>query len=74
MPQPVHIISACKKHIVIAMEATHYYNQIERKLAVTNMMWQKLKFFDIQWKAIEEKKKQDNPNVPKISKHENIIK
>ncbi len=38
------------------------------------MMWQTLKNFDIQWIAFKEKKKQDNPEVPKLTKHGSIIK
>ncbi len=38
------------------------------------MMWTMLKFFDVQRKAIMEKKKQYNPEVHKLGKNGSIVK
>ena len=70
-----HDLSAkSKKRIVMTSNATRYYAQIGRDITPSNMEWSTLANFDVQWQALKDLKKQDNPDVPKLTKNGSIIK
>ena len=59
----------------VACELVWYYNTIGRDLSAGNMSWSNvMKNFEIQWKALRERKEADDPKVPKISKSLPIMK
>ena len=51
-----------------------YYSQVGRDITPTNMHWKTLTKFDIQWNALEDIMKQDDPDVPNLTKNGSIIK
>ena len=64
-----------QKRLGIAYELVRYYNTVGRDLTAANMQWNnRIKNFEIQWKAIKTKRDEDTPEVPKISKSLSIIK
>ena len=70
-----HALSAkSKKRIVMAIDATRYYAQIGRDITPSNMEWSKLANFNVQSQALKYLKKQDNPDMPKLTKSGSIIK
>ena len=71
---PYTLSAKSKKRIIIAVNATRYYTQVGRKLATINMHWKTRSNFDIRWKAMEEVKKQDDPDVSELTKQGSIIK
>ena len=71
---PYTLFAKPKNRIIVAANAKRYYTQVGRKLTTINMHWKTLSNFDIQWKAMEKIKKQDNPDVPKLTKQGSIIK
>ena len=71
---PLVVSEKSKKRIVVTMGATQYYAQVGRDIIPSNMHWKTLTNFNIQWNALKDLKKQDNPDVPKITKNGSIIK
>ena len=71
---PYTLSNKSKKRFIVAANATRYYTQGGRKLTTINMHWKTLSNFGIQWKAMEELKKQDDQDVPKLTKQGIIIK
>ena len=71
---PYTLSNKSKKCIIVAANATRCYTQGGRKLTTINMHWKTLSNFGIQWKAMEELKKQDDQDVPKLTKQGIIIK
>ena len=71
---PYTLSAKSKKLIIVAANATRYYTQVGRKLTTINMHWKTLSNFDIKWKAMEELKKQDDPDAPNMEKKGSIIK
>ena len=65
---PLPISEKSKKRIIVAAEATRFYTQVGRPLTPANMNWKMLANFEIQWEALKELKKQDDPEVPKLNK------
>ena len=75
VPVAPHALSAnSKKRIVMAIDATRYYVQIGKYITPSNMEWSTLANFDVQWQAMQELKKQDDTDVPKLTKSGSIIK
>ena len=69
-----HVISVkLKKRIAVAAEATRYYAQVGRDITSTSMHWNTLTNFDIQWNVLKDIKKQDDPDVPNLTKNIIII-
>lgn len=68
--QTPFIISAMSlQKLQVAAVAASYYKTIGRDLTHVNMHYTNvLKDFYMQWKALEEKKKEDEPKVPIVSK------
>ena len=52
-----------------------YYRTVGRDLTAANLQWNTvMKNFDVQWTALKEKKGEDSPETPKISKALPVIK
>ena len=71
---PHVILEKSRKCIAVSVEATRYYAQVGRDINPTNMHWKTLTNFNIQWNALKDINKQDDPDVPKITKNGIIIK
>ena len=70
VPQTPFIISGMSlQKLQVASIAVSYYKTIDRELTPVNMHYTNvLKDFYLQWKGLEEKKKEDEPKVPVITK------
>ena len=63
------------KRLTVACEPIRYYQIVGRGLTAANIQWnQVMSNFEIQWKALKERKDEDDPDVPKITKASPIIK
>ena len=71
---PMHISAKSKKRIIVAANATRYFIQVGRSITPTNMSRRTLANFDMQWQALLNQEKQDNPEVPKLRENGSIIK
>ena len=65
---PLPLSAKSKKRIIVAAEAARFYTQYSRPLTPVNMNWKTLANFELQWDALKELKKQDDPEVPKLEK------
>ena len=76
IPQPPFTFGAkSQKRLLAACELVRFYTTIGRPLTAANMQWDPIiKNFSDQWKALEDRKSNDPPDVPKISKALPIIK
>lgn len=76
VPQTPFVISAMSlQKLQVASVATSYYKMIGRELTHVNMHYTNvLKDFHMQWKALEERKKEDEPKVPIVTKGLQITK
>ena len=76
IPTPPFVFGAKSQHcLTVACELVWYYNTIGCDLSAGNMHWSNvMKNFEIQWKALKERKEVDDPDVPKISKSLPIMK
>jgi hypothetical protein len=76
MPTPPFVFGAkSQTSLVIAAKLIHYYATVGRNLTLSNITWNTVvKNFSKQWKALEEKKKGDQPDVPLITKALPVIK
>jgi hypothetical protein len=64
-----------QKRLIVACELVRYYETVGRPLSAANPQWNTvMKNFEIQWKALMDKKDKDEPDTPKISKSLNIMK
>jgi hypothetical protein len=64
-----------QKRLIVACELVRYYETVGRTLSAANLQWNTvMKNFEIQWKALMDKKSKDEPETPKISKSLNIMK
>jgi hypothetical protein len=64
-----------QKRLIVACELIRYYETCGRVLTPANLQWNTvMKNFEIQWKALMDKKDRDEPDTPKISKSLNIMK
>ena len=71
---PHALYTKSKKRIVMASDATRYYDQIGREITPSNIEWSTLAKFDVQWQTMKEPKKQDDTDLPKLTKSGSIIK
>ena len=63
-----------QKRLTVACDLIRYYQTVGRDLTAANTQWnQVMSNFEIQWKALKERK-EDDPDVPKITKALPIIK
>ena len=76
IPTPSFVFGAkSQQRLVTAAQLVRYYEVVGRPTTVANMQWtQVMKNFAAQWKAMEDKKKADEPDVPKITKALPVIK
>ena len=65
-----------QRRLAVSCELVRYYNEVGRTLTTANIQWTHVgKNFEIQWKALQDKKKEDeSPDVPKITKALPIMK
>jgi hypothetical protein len=76
-PAGAHYVFGAKsqKRLVAAAEIVRYYETVGQPLTAANRMWNTvIKRFEIQWKALKDKKDGDEPETPKIAKGLNIMK
>ena len=64
-----------KPNQAVACNLIRYYQTVGRDLTESNIQWnQVMSNFEIQMKSLEERKDEDDPEVPKITKTLRIIK
>ena len=64
-----------QKRLTVACDLIRYYQTVGRDLTAANIQWnQVMSNFEIQWKALKERKDEDDPDVPKITKALPIMK
>ena len=76
IPRPPFVFGAkSQMRVLAACDLIRFYVTIGRNLTAGNIRWDPIiKDFKIQWKALEDRKKADKPDTPKISKALPIIK
>ena len=76
IPTPPFVFGAkSQRRIAVACDLVKYYKTVGRDLTSANLQWNTvMKNFDIQWTALKEKKSEDPPETPKISKALPVIK
>ena len=76
IPTPPFVFGAkSQRHIAVACDLVNYYKTVGRDLTAANLQCDTvMKNFDIQWTALKEKKGEDSPETPKISKVLPVIK
>ena len=76
IPTPPFIFGAkSQRRIAVACDLVNYYRTVGRDLTAANLQWNTvMKNFDVQWTTLKEKKGEDSPETPKISKALPVIK
>ena len=76
IPTPPFVFGAkSQRCIAVAFDLVNYYRTVGCKLTAANLQWNTMmKNFDIQWTAQKEKKGEDSPDTPKISKALPVVK
>ena len=76
IPTPPFVFGAkSQRRIAVACDLVKYYRTVGRDLTAANLQWNTvMKNFDVQWTALKEKKGEDSPETPKISKALPVIK
>ena len=76
IPTPPFVFGAkSQKRIAVACVLVRYYAPVGRDLTAANLQWSTvMKNFEIQWMVLKERKGDDSPDVPKISKMLLVIK
>ena len=76
IPTPAFTYGAkSQKRLTVACDLIRYYQTVAWDLTAANIQWnQVMSNFEIQWKALKERKDEDDPDVPKITKALPIIK
>jgi hypothetical protein len=76
VPTPLFVFGAkSQQRLVVAAQLVRYYEMVGRNTTVGNLQWTiVMKNFAEQWKALENKKSADKPEVPKITKALPVIK
>ena len=76
IPTPPFVFGAkSQRHIAVVCDLVNYYRTVGHNLTAANLQWNTvMKNFDIQWTALKEKKGEDSPDTPKISKMLPVIK
>ena len=76
IPTPAFVFGAkSQKHLGVACNLVRYYKTVGHDLTVQNMHWNQVgKNFEIHWKALKDRKEEDPPEVPKITKTLPIMK
>ena len=67
---PFQLGARSLKRLKVAAQAVRYYQATSRTTSAANMQWTTvLSNFDIQWKSILDRKDDDTPDVPKITRN-----
>ena len=76
IPTPAFTYGAkSQKRLTVACDLVRYYQTVGRELTSANIQWnQVMSNFEIQWKALKDRKDKDDPDVPTITKALPIIK
>jgi hypothetical protein len=76
VPTPPFVFGAkSQQSLIVAAQLVWYYEMAGRNTTVGNLQWTNvMKNFSEQWKALENKKSGDEPEVPKITKALPVIK
>ena len=76
IPMPAFTYGAkSQKRLTVTCDLTRYYQTVRRDLTAANIQWnQVMSNFEIWWKALKDRKDEDDPDVHKISKALSIIK
>ena len=76
IPMPAFAYGAkSQKRLTVACDLVRFYESVGRDLTAANIQWnQVMSNFKIQWKALKDRKDEDDPDVPKITKALPIIK
>jgi hypothetical protein len=76
IPTPAFVFGAKSHHrMMVSSNLVKYYLTTGRATSAANMQWNTVgKNFDIQWKALCDRKEENEPEVPKITKALPIIK
>ena len=76
IPMPAFTYGAkFQKRLTVACDLVRFYQTVGRDLTAENIQWnQVMSNFKIQWKALKDRKDEDDPDVPKITKALPIIK
>jgi hypothetical protein len=76
IPTPPFVFGAkSQKRLLVACNLVRYYNTVGRPITAANMQWDTvMRNFEIQWKALKDRKDDEEPDVPKISKALPVIK
>eukprot|EP00957_Ditylum_brightwellii_P058023 4399823-Ditylum_brightwellii.AAC.1 len=63
------------KRMTAACKLVQYYTTVNRTITLGNIQWDTVvRNFEIQWKALKDKKEESEPDTPKIAKRLNIMK
>eukprot|EP00957_Ditylum_brightwellii_P077782 5910882-Ditylum_brightwellii.AAC.1 len=58
-----------------ACELVRYYSSVNRTITLGNIQWDTVvRNFEIQWKALKDKKEESRPNTHKIARGLDIMK
>ena len=64
-----------ERRLTAAANLVRFYDTVGRELTAANLKWNEVgKHFEEQWKTLKEKKSNDDPEVPKITKTLPVIK
>ena len=76
IPTPPFVFGAkSQKCITVTCDLVKYYITVSRDLTVANLQWNTImKNFEIQWTVLKERKGDDSPDTPNISKVLPVIK
>ena len=76
IPTPPFVFGAkSQRHIAVACDLVKYYRTVSCELTTANLQWNTvMKNFNVQWTTLKEKKGEDSPETPKISKALPVIK
>ena len=76
IPTPAFTYGAkSQKRLTVACDLIRFCQIVGRDLTAANIQWnQVMSNFEIQWKALKDRKDEDDPDVPKITKALPIIK
>jgi hypothetical protein len=72
---PFSFGAKAQKRLLAACDLVRYYVTVDRALTPGNMQWDPvMKNFIVSWKALKDRKNDETPEVPKISKTLSVIK
>ena len=76
IPTPAFMLGArSQTRLAATAKCIQFYDMIDRPIDHLNIYWMPVvKNFDIQWKALVDCKKSDEPDIPKISRTLSVLK